>query len=98
MQAYHRFSSLPYQHVLLTIGWYSRFWWKEEQAGLSCTADQRESVLPLTMAVTDEVFIDMSQANRTITPEIVRMCRHWNEGGHAPHNQLSDKATGVSTQ
>ena len=53
------------------MGWYSRFWWKEEQPGLTCTAEQRESVLLHTLAVTDEVFIDEGQANLTITPGIV---------------------------
>ena len=62
---------MSYRYVLLTMGWYSRFWWRAEQPGLSCTAEQRESVLSSTLAVTDEVFIDDSQANLTITPGIV---------------------------
>ena len=71
LQVYDTITRLPYRYVLLTMGWYSRFWWKEEQPGLTCTAEQRESVLLHTLAVTDEVFINEGQANLTITPGIV---------------------------
>lgn len=60
------------QYLLLTIGWYNRFWWKVEQAGLNCTADQRESVLSSSLAVTDEVFLDAANdVNLTTTAGIV---------------------------
>ncbi len=60
------------QYLLLTIGWYSRFWWRVEQPGLSCTAAQRERVLPSTLAVTDEIFLDaVNDVNLTTTPGIV---------------------------
>ena len=73
-QAFHRDIHLP-RYVLLTFGWYSQFWWKEEQPALTCTADERESVLPSTLAITDEVYIqeDSSEINRTTTPGIVNI-------------------------
>ncbi len=71
MQAFKRGIHLP-RYLFLTIGWYDRFWWKVDQPGLSCTADQRESVLLSTLAVTDEFFIDeTSYVNLTTTPGIV---------------------------
>ena len=60
------------QYLLLTIGWYSRFWWRAEEPGLNCTAYQRETVLPSTLAVTDDFFLDeVDDANLTTTPGIV---------------------------
>ena len=62
------------QSSLLTIGWYDRLWWREEEPGLNCTADQRERVIRSTLTVSaDGVFIDeVNGANRTTTPGIVR--------------------------
>ena len=60
------------QYVIMTIGWYERFWWTEDEFESNCTAKQRESVLAFTLAATDETFI--SDVNATTTPGIVSHC------------------------
>ena len=47
-QAYHRGLRYP-RHLLLTIAWYARNWWLVEEQNISCTAEQRESVLPTSL-------------------------------------------------
>lgn len=86
LQAFHRRIHLP-QYVLITLGWNSRFWWEVEQPNLTCTAEERESVLPYTLAVSDEFFIQEGSRdiNNTITPGIVSRGRSmqdsWRELG-----------------
>ena len=48
-QAYHRGLRYPC-HLLLTAAWYARNWWLVEDQNISCTAEQRGSVLPTTLA------------------------------------------------
>ncbi len=56
IQAYRRNLTLP-RYLFMTIGWYTRFWWREIPDE-DCTVEQRESVLQSTIAVSDEVFLD----------------------------------------
>ena len=48
-QAYYRGLRYP-RHLLLTVAWYARNWWLVEEQNISCTAEQRESVLPTSLA------------------------------------------------
>ena len=60
------------KYLLLTMGWYRRLWWVEEEPGLNCTSEQRERVLQSSLAVTDEYFLDeVKDVNLTSTPGIV---------------------------
>ena len=57
MQAYEHGIQLP-RYLLLTPGWYSRFWWRVEGEGLSCTVQQREAVLTSSLAFLHFAFLD----------------------------------------
>ena len=53
-------------------------WWRQEIPGLTCTADQRESVLPLSLAFTDNYFLnEVRDANVTASSGIVRYSYLW---------------------
>ena len=56
-QAYHLNLHYP-RHTFITIGWYASKWWLVENPSLSCTPQQRESVLPFSLAVLEYVFIE----------------------------------------
>ena len=59
--------------VLLTIGWYPRFWWAVQEPNLNCTAKQREEVLRSTLTVTSFFLLDERDPNvNHTTPGIVR--------------------------
>lgn len=66
---------------MLTVGWYSRFWWQLEERHSNCTAEQIESLLAFSLAVTDETFL--SDLNLTTTPGIVSLSHYFgiDEGG-----------------
>ena len=56
-QAYHLNLHYPH-HTFITTGWFAPKWWLVEDPLLSCTPRQRESVLPLSFAVIQYVFIE----------------------------------------
>ena len=56
-QAYHRGLKYP-RYLLLTPAWYEAGWWLEEDDGLSCTAEQRTSVLPSSLAFVHFDFLE----------------------------------------
>ena len=56
-QAYHLNLHYPH-HTFITTGWYAPKWWLVKNPSLSCTPQQRESVLPLSFAVLQYVFIE----------------------------------------
>ena len=62
-QAYHRRLRYP-RHLFLTPGWYVHNWWKVEDQNFSCTAKQRESVLPGSLAF---LFTDFLQDRNMTT-------------------------------
>ena len=64
LQAYHRGLHLP-RHLVLTIGWYSNFWWREDEPGLTCTVEEREKVLANSLVVSDEIFLGDADAINT---------------------------------
>ena len=66
LQAYHRGLHLP-RHLLVTIGWYSDFWWREDEPGLTCTVEEREKVLANSLVVSDEIFLDIERDADVIT-------------------------------
>ncbi len=58
----------------MTLGRFRINWWRQEIPGLTCTADQRESVLPLSLAFTDNYFLnEVRDANDTASSGIVRL-------------------------
>ena len=70
-QAYHRNMFFP-NFLLLTTGWNSRYWWRKEQANLTCTPDQREKVIFYALAVTQLNFLeDEDNDSLSTTPGIV---------------------------
>ena len=76
------------KYLMLITGWHRRFWWRVEQPEVSCTADERESVLPSMLAITQLVFLDeMGDHNDNVTtPGIVReilKCRAVQIGWHS---------------
>ena len=56
-QAYQRGLRYP-RHLFLTYGWYVQEWWRVEDQNLSCTAQERESVLNRTLAFLQFDFIE----------------------------------------
>ena len=71
VQAYHRGLQFP-RYLFVTIGWYSNFWWREDEQNLSCTIEERENVLGHSLVVSDEIFLDAERdANVMTTPGIV---------------------------
>lgn len=56
MQAYLQNLVLP-QYMILTFGWYRRFWWKFEPTG-SCTPQQIEMVLASTLGPIDDFLVE----------------------------------------
>jgi len=58
-QAYEQGIHLP-RYLLLTLGWYSRFWWRENDAQLTCTVAQRESVLRDSLVFVQDEFLNSS--------------------------------------
>ena len=66
LQAYHRGLHLP-RHLVVTIGWYSDFWWREDVPGLTCTVEEREKVLANSLVVSDEIFLDVERDADVIT-------------------------------
>ena len=72
MQAYHKGIHYP-KHIVITLGHSRRLWWRQEVPGLNCTADQRESVLPSSLAVIRNRFLDEEKdGNVTATSGMVR--------------------------
>ena len=70
-QAFWRDIRLP-RHLLLTPGWYSRFWWRVDDEGLNCTVEERESVLPSSLAGLNFIFLDeVADVNLTTSTGIV---------------------------
>ena len=53
MQAFHHDIHYP-THLLLTFQWYNERWWLKENGitdvNLTCSADERESILPYSLA------------------------------------------------
>ncbi len=47
---------LPH-NLILTIGWYSQFWWRIQDEGLNCSVADRESVLANSLAFSNLVFL-----------------------------------------
>ena len=81
VQAFHRGLFAP-RYVIITIGWLREFWWNEgiEEGDLNCTAAQRQQVLSFSLAVSDEIFLDLERdADVVTTPGIVR---HLNNATH----------------
>ena len=73
VQAYHRGIRYP-EYVVLTLGRFRRNWWRQEISGLTCTADQRESVMLSSLAFTESYFLnEVKDANVTATSGIVRI-------------------------
>ena len=71
IQAYHKDIHYP-KHIVITIGRSRRLWWRQEVPGLNCTADQRESVLPSSLAVTENRFLyEENDGNVTSTSGMV---------------------------
>ena len=56
-QAYQRGLRYP-RHLFLTYGWYDQNWWLVEDQNLSCTAQERESVLGRSFAFLQFDFLD----------------------------------------
>ena len=61
------------KYLLLITGWYRRFWWRVEQPEINCTADERESVLPSFLAISQLGFVDETGDHNDVltTPGIV---------------------------
>ena len=78
LQAYHRGIHYP-RHVLLTLGWYRQNWWRDEDstANLSCTAEQRESVLNISLAFLQCDFLGDEDLNMTTETGIVSHPPGW---------------------
>ena len=71
-QAYHRGIRYP-KHIVMTLGRFRRFWWRQEVPDLNCTADERESVLFSSLAITENHFLDEEKdINITASSGIVR--------------------------
>ena len=70
LQAYHRGIRYPH-HVLLTLGWYGQNWWRVEDPNLSCTAQERESVLNRSLAFLQCDFLE--DLNTTTDTAIVNL-------------------------
>ena len=73
IQAYHRGIRYP-KYIVMTLGRYRRFWWRQEdpKLNLTCTADQRESVLPSSLGFSESYFLDEEKdANVTTTSGMV---------------------------
>ena len=56
-------------HLLLTAAWYAPRWWLLEDEDYSCTAQERESVLPTSLAFLHFEFLE--DDNLTTTTGIV---------------------------
>ena len=70
-QAYHRGFHSP-QYLFMTTGAYGSSWWKNEVPGLSCTAEQRASVLLSSIVIRIYHFPDETKdANLTTSLGIV---------------------------
>jgi hypothetical protein len=73
MQAYHQGIRYP-KYVIMTLGRFRKFWWRQEIPDLTCTADQRESVMASSLAFTENYFLDeVRDANITTTSGMVRL-------------------------
>ena len=73
MQAYHRGIHYP-KHIVMILGRAPRRnWWRQEVPGLTCTAGQRESVLPSSLAITENHFLEEKDNNITATSGIVSL-------------------------
>lgn len=60
------------RYLLLTSGLLTQFWWKEQEDDLSCTAAERESILPFTLSVSKNFFLDeLKDFNFTTSINIV---------------------------
>ena len=55
-QAFDRGLRYP-QYLFLTYAWYSDQWWELDTENLTCSADDRASVLPRTLALLHFDFI-----------------------------------------
>ena len=56
-QAYQRGLRYP-RHLLLTYGWYEHNWWLVEDQNFSCTAQERESVLSMSLSFLQFDFLE----------------------------------------
>ena len=45
------------RYMFLTYAWYDDGWWEEEDEEDGCTSVQRQSVLPYTLAATQDEFL-----------------------------------------
>ena len=93
IQAYFRGIYRP-RYLLLTVAWYSRFWWRVEGEGLPCTANQRERVLLSTLGFTGTVFLDPADVNITTSMGIVRfMAKFMSSIGDHPVSVVQTEGT-----
>ena len=74
VQAFHRGIKFPV-HLLMTAAWYAPRWWLLEDEAYTCTAKERESVLPTSLAFLHFEFL--KDLNRTTTTGIVRVSIQW---------------------
>ena len=66
------------QYLFLSIGWYNEFWWKVDDEGLNCTVEQRESVLPSSLAFLNYIFLnETADVNVTTTSGLVSILVGW---------------------
>ena len=71
LQAFRLDIRLP-QYLLMTLGWYIDSWWTVDDESLNCTVEERESVLPSSLAVLNTFFLDeINDVNLTTTVGIV---------------------------
>ena len=59
----------------MTAAWYAPRWWLLEDEAYTCTAKERESVLPTSLAFLHFEFL--KDLNRTTTTGIVRVGIQW---------------------
>ena len=69
-QAYQHGLRYPH-HLLLTLGWYDHNWWLVEDRNFNCTAQERESVLPMSLSFLQFDFLH--DRNLTTDTGIVRL-------------------------
>ena len=70
MQAHQQGIKYP-RHLLMTPAWYAQKWWLVEDEEYSCTASERESVLPTSLAFLHFEFLE--DRNLTTTTGIVSL-------------------------
>jgi hypothetical protein len=59
----------------MTPGWYRRLWWRVDNENLSCTVEERETVLTSSLAFLHFRFLnETADANLTTMTGIVCVC------------------------